>query len=109
MCILRGLFLQLFGHFRLKKYPNFLILLSKIAEIHVWNKLKSYKKAPISTQILSAIKSNEQVLPLTVNVMDRIMSTSIILLDQNFNTNDVDIMVFEPSVFLPPSQFGGNR
>ena len=46
-----------------KNYPNFLILLSKIAEIHVWNKLKSYKKAPISAQILSAIKPNEQ--PLT--------------------------------------------
>ena len=32
------------------------------------------------------------------------MSTSIILLDQNFNANDVDIMVFEPSVILkrPP-------
>ena len=26
------------------------------------------------------------------------MSTSIILLDQNFNAIDVDIMVFEPSV-----------
>ena len=30
-----------------KKCQNFLILLSKIAEIHVLNKLKSYKKAPI--------------------------------------------------------------
>ena len=39
-----------------------MILLSKIEEIHVWNKLKSYKKAPISAQILSAIKSNEQLL-----------------------------------------------
>ena len=28
----------------------------------VLNKLKSYKKAPISAQILSAIKSNEQLL-----------------------------------------------
>ena len=35
------------------------------------------------------------------------MSTSIILLDQNFSANDVDIMVFEPSVLLPPPQFGG--
>ena len=34
------------------------------------------------------------------------MSTSISLLDQNFNANDVDIMVFEPSVLSPP-QFGG--
>ena len=42
----------------LKKYHNFLMLLSKIAEIYVWSKLKSYKKAPISAQILSAIKSN---------------------------------------------------
>ena len=33
--------------------------------------------------------------------MDRIMSTSIILLDQNSNANDVDIMVFDPSVLLP--------
>ena len=49
-----------------------MILLSKIAEIHVWNKLKLYKKAqifpisaqifPILAQILSAIKSNEQLL-----------------------------------------------
>ena len=30
------------------------------------------------------------------------MSTSIILLDQNFNANDVDIMAFEPSVLSPP-------
>ena len=35
--------------------------------------------------------------------MNRIMSTSISLLDQNFNANDVDIMVFEPSVLFPPA------
>ena len=36
------------------------------------------------------------------------MSTSIIILDQNFNANYVDIMVFEPSVLFPsPPQFGG--
>ena len=40
--------------------------------------------------------------------MDRIMSTSIILLDQNFSANDVDIMVFEPSVlFSPAAVWGG--
>ena len=39
---------------------------------------------------------------MTVNVMDRIKSTSIIILDQNFNANYVDIMVFEPSVLFPP-------
>ena len=41
--------------------------------------------------------------------MDRIMSTSIILLDQNFNANYVEIMVFEPSFLFPPHQpqFGG--
>ena len=41
--------------------------------------------------------------------MDRIMSTTIITLDQNFNANYVDIMVFEPSVLFPPPppQFGG--
>ena len=33
--------------------------------------------------------------------MDRIMSTSIFI-DQNFNANDVDIMVFVPSVLFPP-------
>ena len=36
------------------------------------------------------------------------MLTSIILLDQDFNANDVDIMVFEPSVVFPkpnPPQF----
>ena len=90
--------------------------LSKIVEIHVWNKLKLYKLAPIPTQILSAIKSNEQLLisEQTINVIDRIMSTSNILLDQNFNANDVDIMVFEPSVLFPhtpsPSRsLGGSR
>ena len=30
------------------------------------------------------------------------MSTSIILLDQNSNANDVDIIVFEPCVLFPP-------
>ena len=45
-----------------KNYHNFLVLLSKIAEIHVWNKLESYKKAPLSAQILSAIKFNEKLI-----------------------------------------------
>ena len=45
-----------------KKTLFFSILLAKIAEIHAWKKLKSYKRAPISTQISSAIKSNEQLL-----------------------------------------------
>ena len=38
------------------------------------------------------------------------MSTSIISLDQNFNANDVDIMVFEPSCFyglIHPDAVGG--
>ena len=39
-----------------KKCPNFLILLSKAAKNHTWNKLKSYKKAPISTQGSNTIK-----------------------------------------------------
>ena len=30
------------------------------------------------------------------------MSTSITLLDQNSNANNVDIMVFEPSLLFPP-------
>ena len=38
--------------------------------------------------------------------MNRIMSTSIILLDQTFNANDVEIMVFEPSVLFPPRRTG---
>ena len=62
MYILRGLSLQLLGHFRGKNYHNFLILLSKIAEIHVLSKLKLYKKTLISAQSLSAVKSNEQLL-----------------------------------------------
>ena len=62
MYILRGLSLQLFGHFRQTIYHNFSILLSKIAEIYVWNKLKSYKTTHISAQILFAIKFNEQLL-----------------------------------------------
>ena len=61
MYILGRLSLQLFGHLGRTDH-SFLTLLSKIAENHVWNKLKSYKKAPISAQILSAIKSNEQLL-----------------------------------------------
>ena len=36
------------------------------------------------------------------------MSTSIILLDQNFNAN-VNIMVIEPSVVSPPAAVGGER
>ena len=47
---------------QIKNYQNFLILLSKIAEIHVWNKLKLCKKGPISEQILSAVHFNEQLL-----------------------------------------------
>ena len=39
--------------------------------------------------------------------MGRIMSTSITLLDQNSNANDVDIMVFEPSVLLIPGAVWG--
>ena len=43
---------------------------------------------------------------LTVNMinplMDWIMSTSFILLDKNFNSNAVDIIVFEPCILLPP-------
>ena len=38
---------------------------------------------------------------MTVNVIDIIMSTSILLFDQNFNANDVDIMAFEPCVLFP--------
>ena len=35
------------------------------------------------------------------------MSTSIILLDQNTNANNVDIMVFEPSLLFPPAAVWG--
>ena len=35
------------------------------------------------------------------------MATLIILLDQNFNANYVDIMVFEASVLSPPAAVGG--
>ena len=42
------------------KNTLFFRFLSKRAKIHVWNKRKLYKKAPISTRIFSAIKSNEQ-------------------------------------------------
>ena len=41
------------------------------------------------------------------NVIDKIMSTSIILLDQTFNANYVDIMVFEPSIFFSPATVWG--
>ena len=88
------------------KNTLFFIILSKIAEIHVWNKLNLYKLAPLPTQIFSVIKSNFNF-QLTVNVMDRIMSTSIILLDQNSNANDVDIKVFEPcNLFRPAAAWG---
>ena len=60
---LRGLSLQLFGHFRLKKMPYFL-------DISVQNSLNYF-------------------------------------IGPNFSANDVDIMVFEPSVSSPPPQFGG--
>ena len=35
------------------------------------------------------------------------MSTSISLLDQTFSTNDVGIMIFEPSVLFPIGSFAG--
>ena len=35
------------------------------------------------------------------------MSTSIIIVDQKFNANYVDIMVFEPSVLFPPAAVWG--
>ena len=38
--------------------------------------------------------------------MDKIISTSIVLLDQNFNASD-DIMVFEPCRIPPPQFLGG--
>ena len=38
--------------------------------------------------------------------MDMIMSTSIILLGQIFNPNDVNIMAFEPSALFPSQLFG---
>ena len=44
-----------------KKYHNFVIYLSEIAEIHAWNEVKWYKFTPISTQIFSVIQSNEQL------------------------------------------------
>ena len=37
------------------------------------------------------------------------MSTSIILLDRSFNANDVDIMVFEHSFFIPSLLLGSKR
>ena len=40
----------------------------------------------------------DATIPLAVNVIDRITSTSIILMDQHFNANEVDIMVFEHCV-----------
>ena len=101
MCILRGLSLQLFRHFRLKKYHKCLILLSKIAEIQVWNKLKLYEEALISAQILSAIKSNEQLLTDSQCNWEDYVDINY-LLDQNFDASDVDILVFEPSVLSPP-------
>ena len=91
-------------------YQNVLILLCKIALIHVLNKLKSYKKAPISARILPAIKSNEQLLTdCQCNGYDYVDINYF--LDQNFNANYVDIMVFEPSVLFPSpaTVLGGNR
>ena len=35
------------------------------------------------------------------------MSTSIILLDQTFNANDVDTMVVEPCFLFPPAAVWG--
>ena len=39
--------------------------------------------------------------------MNGILSTSIILLNQSFNANDVDIMVFAPCVLFPPAAAWG--
>ena len=37
------------------------------------------------------------------------MSTSIILLDQNFNANDVDIILFEASLLFSPAAVWGRK
>ena len=66
-----------------------MILLSKIAEFHAWIKLKLYKKAPISTQVFSVMKPNEQLLTDSqCNGMNYVDNNYFI--DQNFNANDVD-------------------
>ena len=44
---------------------------------------------------------------LTVNVIDWIMSTSIILLDQNSNANDVDIWYLNLVPYFPLWPLGG--
>ena len=46
---------------------------------------------------------------LTANVMDRIMSTSVVSLELNSNANDVDIMVFELCVLFPLPPRGGGE
>ena len=51
------------------------------------------------------IKSNEQLL--IDSVMDKSMTTSITLLDQKFNANHVNIMVFEPCILFPPAAAWG--
>ena len=56
MKILSGLSLQLLSHFQQKNDPSFSIL-SKIAKIHAWEKLKLYK---ILTQIFSDLNYIEQ-------------------------------------------------
>ena len=58
---------------------------------------KIVKKGLYFSENLSAIKSNEQLLTDSqCNVQDYVDIN--IFIDQNFIANDVDIMVFEPSV-----------
>ena len=76
------------------------ILLSKKAEIHARNEIKLYKKAHVSAQTFSVIKSNEQLLTDSqCNGYDYLDINYF--LQQNFKANDVDIMIFEPCALFP--------
>ena len=83
-------------------------------KIHARNELKSYKKAPYfnATYLRHKIEwatFNCEWISFTY-VEDGNMSISITLLDQNFNVNDLDKVVFKPcSLSLPATAAWGDK
>ena len=82
-----------------------MILLSTIAEFHLWKKVKLWKISPFQ-RIFCPLKNLMSNFYTTVKVVDRIMSTTIIVLPQKFNANDVNITVILLSYFLRAANGG---
>ena len=76
-----------------ENYSDFLTFLAELAKLRAWNHPKSLRKALILKNGPPWKNRNFQ---LWINVKERIMSMSIVLVDQIFIANYFDIMLFEP-------------